>query len=101
MIEDELMKAHKLLPVNAILETSEACMWNLVSALRSDVQDEAQIALEEAEQLFDLLAALSMGRPASRAGIPSDARFAAAPLFLREVMHHLNFIAIRAMKPRG
>ncbi len=101
LIEDELMKVHKLVPVNAILETSDTCMWILVSAIKPDAQNEEQLSIEEVEQLFDLLAALPMGRPASIAGIPSDACFAAALLFLRELMHHLNFKSIRAFEPNG
>lgn len=99
VIEDEVMKIHKSLPAYASLETTEACMWDLVSAIRPNEQNRCQVSIEEVEQLFDLLAALSMGRPASIAGIPGDANFAAALLMLRELMHHLNFKFIDVFKP--
>jgi exopolyphosphatase/pppGpp-phosphohydrolase len=99
LIEDELMKVHRLLPANASLETKDACMWNMVSLINPTAQNERLVTLEEVEQLFDLLAALSAGRPASMAGIPSDAYFAAALLLLREMMHHLNFKTVQVLKP--
>lgn len=52
------------------------------------------LPVDRVERLFDLLAALSMGRPASSAGIPTDAGFAATLLILREFMHHLDFTSI-------
>jgi hypothetical protein len=51
--------------------------------------------VEAVERLFDLLAALSLGRPASSAGIPADGVFAARLLILRELMHHLGFAALQ------
>lgn len=53
------------------------------------------LSLDQAERLFDLLAALSMGRPAASAGIPADPQFAATLLILRESMHHLKFASVR------
>jgi exopolyphosphatase/pppGpp-phosphohydrolase len=101
LIEDELMKVHRLLPTNASLETMDACMWDVVSLINPTAQNERLVTLEEVEQLFDLLAALSSGRTASIAGIPSDAYFAAALLLLREMMHHLNFKSVQMRKPWG
>ena len=53
------------------------------------------LSLDQAERLFDLLAALAMGRPAASAGIPADPQFAATLLILRESMHHLKFASVR------
>ena len=53
------------------------------------------LSLDQVERLFDLLAALSMGRPAASAGIPGDPAFAATLLILRESMHHLKFESVR------
>lgn len=53
------------------------------------------LSLAQVERLFDLLAALSMGRPAASAGIPADPAFAATLLILRESMHHLKFDSVR------
>ncbi len=52
------------------------------------------LALDAVEQSFDRLAALTLGRPASRAGIPAGATFAATLLILREFMHHLQFASV-------
>ena len=51
--------------------------------------------VDTVERLFDLLAALSQGRPASSAGIPDSPEFAARLLVLREFMHHLGFAEVR------
>jgi hypothetical protein len=99
LIEDELMKVQGALPANARLESRDTCIWELLSLINPAAQLEGQVSLEEVEKLFDLLAALSMGRPASIAGIPSHSSFAATLLVLRETMHHLNFESIRVLKP--
>ena len=49
------------------------------------------LTLDEVEALFNRLVAVSFGRPASQEALPTDARFFAALLMLREFMHHLNF----------
>lgn len=99
VIEDEVMKVHKLLPAHAALRTTEACLWDVALVINPDAQAGLELSIDAVEQVFDLLAALSMGRPASMAGIPSDARFAAALLILRELMHHLHFRSIRISRP--
>ena len=45
---------------------------------------------DEVERLFQRLAAISLGRPASIEGLPVDPRYFAAALVLRELMHHLD-----------
>lgn len=59
---------------------------------------EAQLAsgpqgqpLEAVEALFNRMAALSQGRPASQDPLPAEPRWCAALLVLREFMHHLHF----------
>jgi hypothetical protein len=99
VIEDEVMTAGRSLPTGAILETRDASLWGLVSLIDPKAQNESLVSLDEVEQLFDLLAALAMGRPATIAGIPIDPYFAAALILLREMMHHLNFKNIRMLKP--
>ncbi|MBL8481504.1 MAG: hypothetical protein JNJ60_04870 [Rhodocyclaceae bacterium] len=42
------------------------------------------------ENIFQRLAALALGRPASSETLPLDAVFCAAALVLRELMHHLG-----------
>lgn len=45
---------------------------------------------DEVERLFQRLASISLGRPASIEGLPVDPRYFAAALVLRELMHHLD-----------
>ncbi len=51
----------------------------------------SELTLDEVESLFNRLVAVSLGRPASQEALPTDARFFAALLMLREFMHHLHF----------
>ncbi|WP_367849348.1 hypothetical protein [Rhodoferax sp. WC2427] len=91
-VEDEVNRARTLVVDHPALWTTDA--W---------VQDMAGLAgvggttlsIDAVERLFDLLAALSQGRPAASAGIPNTPAFAATLLVLREFMHHLGFAEIR------
>jgi hypothetical protein len=49
------------------------------------------LTLDEVESLFNRLVAVSLGRPTSQEPLPTDSRFFAALLMLREFMHHLKF----------
>ena len=49
------------------------------------------MSTDAVESLFNRLVSLSEGRPASQDALPSDVRFCAALLLLRECMHHLHF----------
>lgn len=49
------------------------------------------LTLDEVETLFNRLVSVSEGRPTSQEALPTDARFLAAMLILREFMHHLHF----------
>lgn len=57
------------------------------------------LSLEAMERTFDRLAAVIMGRPALREGIPESSSFATRLLILREFMHHLAFEDIRLVLP--
>jgi NADH:ubiquinone oxidoreductase subunit 4 (subunit M) len=57
------------------------------------------LSIDAVERQFDLLAALTQGRPSASAGIPTDSGFAASLLILREFMHHLQFSAITITSP--
>lgn len=93
-VEDEVIRARMLVVQDSTLNTSDATIREI--AQLADVPDNARMVLsvEAVERLFDLLAALVLGRPASRAGIPLDSGFAATLLILREFMHHLQFTSI-------
>jgi len=49
------------------------------------------LSTDAVESLFNRLVSLSEGRPVSQDALPSDVRFCAALLLLRECMHHLHF----------
>ena len=93
-VEDEVSRARTLAASPAVLLTSDASIRGI--ALQAGIAEGERMVLpiEAVETLFDLLAAFVMGRPASSAGIPTDSRFAATLLVLREFMHHLQFPAI-------
>lgn len=61
---------------------------------------QAALTLDEVEALFNRLVSVSQGRPASQEALPTDARFFAAMLMLREFMHHLHFahVTLQAAK---
>ena len=60
------------------------------------INDAAQktLTLDEVEALFNRLVSVSQGRPASQETLPTDARFFAVILILREFMHHLQFVQV-------
>lgn len=93
-VEDEVIRSQAVAVRHGALRTTDAAIREI--ALLAGVADGGRMALsvDRVERLFDLLAALSMGRPAGRAGIPTDAGFAATLLILREFMHHLHFTSI-------
>lgn len=98
-IENAVMPLHALVPANAALRSADACVWDLALAVNPAAQVGMDLSIDAVEQLFDLLVALALGRPASIAGIPSNARFAAALLMVRELMHHLHFNSLRVVGP--
>ncbi len=94
-VEDEVTRARSMVAGNSTLVTTDTAIHEI--ARIAGVADGATLllSLEAVERLFDLLAALSSGRPASSAGIPDNPAFAATLLILREFMHHLKFASIR------
>lgn len=66
----------------------------LVNTLRIGGIAPAVLTLDEVEALFNRLVAVSQGRPGSQESLPTDVRFLAAMLILREFMHHLNFAQV-------
>ena len=90
-VEDEVNRARTIAASHPTLWTADPAIPELA---RIAGVSGSSLSLEAVEGLFDLLAALSLGRPASSAGIPSTPAFAARLLILREFMHHLGFAAI-------
>jgi hypothetical protein len=94
-VEDEVTRARVLATPDCTLLTHDACIREL--ALRSGglAGQNMLFSIDAVERQFDLLTALTQGRPATSAGIPTDIGFAATLLILREFMHHLQFSAIK------
>ncbi|AZP12101.1 hypothetical protein [Undibacterium parvum] len=93
-VEDEIIRASKLLPLHAKLYSSDQLVRQI--ALLAGVPDSAfmLLDLETMERCFSRLAAVIQGQPATHEGIPLDNNFAATLLILREFMHHLSFSSI-------
>ena len=99
VVEDEVMPLNKLLIPNSVLYSTDA-----------DIREIAQYALFEKNQLdillprgsmervFNRLAGIITGLPASQDVLPASIEFAATLLILREVMHHLGYLDIRIFK---
>lgn len=92
VVEDELGRVPALAANQATVVVPAAFIEALGRVVDGPVK---MLSIDQVERLFDLLAALSMGRPAASAGIPADPEFAATLLILRESMHHLKFDAVR------
>jgi len=92
VVEDEVMPLHKLLVPDSNLYTRDASVRE-VAAQTVFAESEQGITLARAdmEQVFNRLAAIISGRPASQDTLPTTNAFAATLLILREVMHHLGF----------
>jgi len=105
VVEDEVTRARKMVAGHATLLTADPDIRDIARMARATVQDDdglvvaaaTSLSVEAVERVFDLLAAVSLGRPAASAGIPSDPEFAATLLILRELMHHLQFASVRIL----
>lgn len=93
-VEDEVIRARPVIPRDAILFSADAGIFEIAQLAGLPDQMEAVLSLDAMERVFDRLAALSQGQPASQAGIPTGKVFAARLLILREFMHHLQFESI-------
>jgi hypothetical protein len=93
-VEDEVIRARTVATPHCAVRTGDACIREI--ALLAGVADSRHMVLsiEAVEGQFDLLAAFTLGRPATSAGIPTTSGFAATLLILREFMHHLQFTSI-------
>ena len=91
-VEDEVNRARALVAGHASLFSSDPAVQQM-AGLAGVVG--STLSVDAVERLFDQLASLSLGRPASSAGIPNTPAFAAGLLILREFMHHLGFAEIR------
>lgn len=95
VVEDELSRVPAIAATQAIVVAPAAFIDAIGRSAGLADRAVRVLSLDQVERLFDLLAALSMGRPAASAGIPADPEFAATLLILRESMHHLKFESVR------
>ena len=94
-VEDTIMPARKLLPEgNTLIMTGE--MVTLIASLTSveSIENKVILKRESVEQVFNRMAAIINGLPASQDILPADTYFAAYLLILREVLHHLGYPAV-------
>lgn len=94
VVEDEVSRLRSITATASRLVTSDAAVREIALVAGVPGQSELILTLDAVEQTFDRLAALTLGRPASSAGIPATATFAATLLILREFMHHLQFASV-------
>lgn len=91
-VEDAVMPLAKVLPPSTKLVSSDVIASRLLTlAQRAPGPGTAVLTLEQVEHVFGELAAVSLGRPSSPGGVPTDAPFVSYVLILREFMHHLAF----------
>ncbi len=93
-VEDEVMPLAGRLPPGALLYTADDGIRQI--ARIAGLADAPLMVLprDEVERVYNLLAAVALGRPASISGVRTDPPFAATLTILREFMHHLGFEAI-------
>ena len=94
VVEDEVSRLRTITANASALFSAGPDIREIALAAGVPNQPVMILALDAVEQTFDRLAALTLGRPASSAGIPATATFAATLLILREFMHHLQFASI-------
>jgi len=54
--------------------------------------------IAEVERLFNFIVDVAYGTPAKMLGVPENREFAAALLYLRELMHHAGFSSVYLLK---
>lgn len=94
VVEDEVTRVLSILGGGAELFTTDAAVRAIAPLLGQASDGHIVLTVEQVESAFERLAAVSLGRPAAREGIPEDNEFAATLLIVREFMHHLGFSRI-------
>lgn len=97
-VEDRVMPLHTQLPQPSRLFARNAAITELAHwAGRPDPTAPLWLKTEVVEALFNRWTALALGRPASQDPLPTDGRFSAALLVLRECLHHWGFDGITVL----
>lgn len=94
-VEDAVMPLAKVLPPSTKLVSSDALAARLLALAQPAGQGAGVLTLQQVEHVFGELVAVSLGRPSSSSGVPTDGPFVSYVLILREFMHHLGFGDIR------
>ncbi len=98
VIEDALAGVHGQ-PRGATLVTRDAVLQSLIRRLAPHPRPGAPSAtLEEAELAFQHMASVSLGYPAGAHALFGTPHEAALLVLVRELMHHLGFVAIAAIE---
>ena len=89
-VEDAVMPARAHLPQAFALQVDDAPLREMAGGAGADPSTGgvARLSIQDVENLFSRLVALSEGRPATQDGLPSDGASAARLIILREVLHH-------------
>jgi len=90
-IEDSLMPIISKLPERRYLATSEPAISQIAMIAGFGTDEPVDLTMETVELLYNCLVDMAYGTPSARLGVPETREFAAAVLFLRELMHHAGF----------
>ena len=93
-VEDEIAPVRDRIASGSTLVTTDIAIREIARIAGVAENAEMTLTLEALEQIFQRLAAVTLGRPASRERFPSSAEFAATLLILREFMHHMRFASV-------
>lgn len=93
-VEEEVMPGYRSLPPGSTLYSSDASIRVIASLAGVSHAAVMRLSVESVEQIFNRLAFVVGGRPASVERLPENNQFASTLLILRELMHHLGFSSI-------
>jgi len=93
-IEDEVTRVRAMIAENSTLFTTDTAIGAIAHISEIPKQTLLILPLEAVESVFEQLAAITLGRPASREKALASTTFVATILILREFMHHLKFSSI-------
>jgi exopolyphosphatase/pppGpp-phosphohydrolase len=99
-VEDEVSRARRMIAGDSALFTADAAVREIAHIAGVTGRTEMILTRDAMDQTFERMARATLGRPASREGIPAGATFVATLLILREFMHHLQFLSITVTAPR-
>lgn len=93
-VEEMLMRVIATLPKPGKLVTSSSVFCALAEVLGHATGSPVELEIAQVEEVFNRLASVAFGTPASHVGVPENRSFAAAVIVLRELMHHAGFVSV-------